>query len=366
MVEIKQWIRLSIAEGMSKNNKIMLLKHFDKPGDIFEASDMNLIKHGIRNTKALSAFRSNNYKKEAECIYNNVIKHNVKILTYNDKNYPEYLKEIHDPPILLYYKGDIAGNDVCIGIVGSRRSSEYGKNVAENFAERLARTGFIIVSGMARGIDTKAHEGALKAGGKTYAIIGSGIDITYPPENKKIMKAIIENGAVISEFPPGTMPNSYNFPIRNRIISGISLGIVVVEAGLKSGSLITANLALEQGRDVFAVPGNINKFISKGTNKLIKEGAKLVSDVDDILDEYKTFFNIDKSTQIGTNVPIKKLSTDERKIIELLKIQKLYLEDISLKTAITLQNLSYLSLCLEMKGIIAKEMSGQYFLRMEE
>jgi DNA processing protein len=222
-------------------------------------------------------------------------------LSLSSSDYPEYLKEIFDPPTVLYYFGDVKPDDVCMGIVGSRKSSEYGKNTAKSFASKLSQNGFAVVSGMARGIDTKAHEGALESEGKTYAIIGSGLDIVYPPENKKLMQKIIDNGAVISEFPPGTKPNPYNFPIRNRIISGMSLGVIVVEAGLRSGSLITANLALEQGRDVFAVPGNINRIINKGSNKLIKEGAKLVENIDDILEEYKTFINLDKSNNIKKN-----------------------------------------------------------------
>ena len=214
----------------------------------------------------------------------------MKIRKINKTNseYPTLLKEIFNPPRELFIKGSIILEDACaIAIVGTRTPTAYGIKQCEKISCELAKKGITIVSGMARGIDSVAHKSAIKAGGRTIAILGSGLNRIYPPENKKLYEDISKNGAVISEFAPNTPPMPYNFPKRNRIISGMAIGVVVVEAAVRSGSLITANFALEQGRDVFAMPGNINSPRSNGTNALIKDGAKLVEDVSDVLNEFE-------------------------------------------------------------------------------
>ena len=195
------------------------------------------------------------------------------------------LLNIYDRPVFFYVLGRLDKEDVPLAIVGSRNASTYGRYTTDRISRELALRGITIVSGMARGIDSCAHRGALAAKGRTIAVLGSGLDVIYPPENKKLFAAISSNGAVISEFPLGTQPLSYNFPARNRIISGLSYGVVVVEAGEKSGSLITAKLAMEQGREVFAIPGTIDSASSRGTNSLIKQGAKLIENIDDILED---------------------------------------------------------------------------------
>ena len=211
----------------------------------------------------------------------------LKVITIEESDYPENLKNIPGSPIVLYVKGELAPEDkFAIGIVGSRRASFYGLSQAEEFAFGLANQGFTIVSGMARGIDTYSHRGALKAGKRTIAVIGSGFNHLYPEENKKLAEDISKNGAVISEFPLDAKPLPQNFPRRNRLISGMSLGLLVVEAARNSGALITADFALEQGREVFAIPGKIDSINSFGTNELIKQGAKLVSGLNDILEEF--------------------------------------------------------------------------------
>jgi DNA processing protein len=212
-------------------------------------------------------------------------KNNITVITDRDESYPENLFNIYDRPPLLYIKGNLQKEDINIAIVGSRLASTYGKFITERISRELAMKGITIVSGMARGIDSAAHRGAIAAQGRTVAVLGCGLDIIYPPENKNLFSDIVQNGAVISEYPPQTQPLSAHFPARNRIISGISYGVVVVEAGEKSGSLITARLALEQGREVFAVPGSIDSVGSRGTNKLIKQGAKLIENIDDILED---------------------------------------------------------------------------------
>jgi DNA processing protein len=215
-------------------------------------------------------------------------KSGVVILTVFDEDYPENLKNIYDPPVILYVKGTIKKEDsLAVSIVGSRKCTYYGMNMADNIAEKLAFQGVTVVSGLARGIDTAAHKGALKAG-RTIAVLGSGLGNIYPAENKPLSEKIAQNGAVISEFPMLMPPNKTNFPQRNRIISGLSMAVLVVEAANKSGALITADFALEQGRDVFAVPGAAGRLSSAGTNSLIKQGAKLIDSAEDILEELKT------------------------------------------------------------------------------
>ena len=210
----------------------------------------------------------------------------IEILPFNDPKYPERLRAIADPPPCLYVKGALRAEDEkAVAIVGSRSASDYGRRVARDLARGLASLGLTVVSGMARGIDGVAHESALQAGGRTIAVLGSGVERAYPPEHQGLYRRIIENGAVVSELPIGTRPMAFNFPARNRLISGLSLGVVVVEATEKSGSLITAALALEQDREVFAVPGEVGASRSRGAHRLIRQGAKLVENVDDIIEE---------------------------------------------------------------------------------
>ncbi|SKC90384.1 DNA-processing protein DprA [Maledivibacter halophilus] len=250
----------------------------------------------------------------------------VQCLIKNEELYPVVLKYIKAHPQILYMKGNIKKEDEkAIAIIGSRKCTSYGRNIAYKFARELASYGITIISGMAYGIDSAAHKGALDGGGRTIAVLGSGIDICYPKSNANLMKRIIESGAVISEYPLGTQPRPGNFPRRNRIISGLSMGVLVVEAGLKSGTLITIDYALEQGKDVFAIPGNINCSVSKGTNKLLKEGAKLVTCIEDIIEEY----NIERET---CNIENKysDLSQSEKSVLKVIeKKQPIHIDLIS-------------------------------------
>ncbi|MFH1640622.1 MAG: DNA-processing protein DprA, partial [Candidatus Omnitrophota bacterium] len=292
---------------------------------------------------------------------------NLRIITFDDADYPENLKQIPDPPIVLYVKGELKEKDkTSIAIVGSRRASFYGLSSAENFAQRLSSRGFTIVSGMARGIDTYAHKGALKARGRTIAVIGSGFNHTYPPENKKLAEAICCNGAVISEFPIDAKPLSHNFPRRNRVISGLSLGILVVEAARNSGALITADFALEQGREVFALPGKVDSATSFGTNGLIKQGAKLVSCIEDITEE----FDLPGSNNAGFE-PVEAKSQDDRKqgkyllpeeniLYNLISGESLSLDEIIEKTNLSVIEVSAVLLKLQIRKMI-KELPGKQF-----
>jgi len=221
----------------------------------------------------------------------------VKTLGIADKDYPTNLRYIYDPPATVYLKGNIVPEDnIAIAIVGSRRATHYGLKNAKSLAFELAVRGITIVSGLARGVDSAAHRGALEAKGRTIAVLGSGLNVIYPKENERLAEEIAQNGAVISEFPLDAGPQRYHFPRRNRVISGLSLGVVVVEAAQKSGALITANCALEQGREVFALPGKIDSFTSRGTHDLIKQGAKLVESIEDIIEELEPL-NLEKKGQ---------------------------------------------------------------------
>lgn len=282
---LKYWVALKSIEGIGNVAFPALVDRFGSVPAVFSASVTDLMEiPGISKKTALliADFHEwNKVKAELELVRKN----NVNIITYLDDIYPQQLLNIYDRPPYIYVRGNLLKEDVNVAIVGSRVASTYGKYTTEKISRELAMKGITVVSGMARGIDSAAHRGALSAKGRTIAIMGSGLDVIYPPENKNLFADIVQNGAVISEYPLGTPPRSSNFPARNRIISGMSYGVVIVEAGEKSGSLITAKLALEQGREVFAVPGSIDSAGSRGTNKLIKQGAKLIENTDDILEE---------------------------------------------------------------------------------
>jgi DNA processing protein len=262
-------------------------------------------------------------------------------------------------------KGNIEKDEKFLAIVGSRRASSYGIRMAQTIATELSKYGITVVSGMARGVDSYAHRGAIDAGGRTIAVLGCGLDIVYPSENKKLMENIISSGACISEYLPGTTPIPGNFPARNRIISGISLGVIVIEAGERSGSLITANFALEQGREVFALPGNVNNYNSTGTNKLIKEGAKMVTGIDDILEEINISFTEEKvkdffSQRFKGGELLKGLDDDEKKVAECLKLEPLHIDVIARKTGLSIALINSILIMLELKGVV-EQLPGKIF-----
>ena len=284
---------------------------------------------------------------------------NVDIVTLLDEAYPESLKEIYDPPPVLYIKGNKSVlNNKAIAIVGSRKASTYGRRVAMSFAKELALMNINIVSGMARGIDSFAHKGAIEAGGPTTAVFGCGIDVVYPPENEALMQKIMECGCIISSFPFGTGPLPGNFPARNRIISGLALGTLVVEAAEKSGSLITADFSLEQGREVFAIPGNIFSPYSRGTHKLIKQGAKLVESVKDILDEL--YLEMPNNINKGEKIDDGNLTANERSIFELIDYHPIQIEELISKSKIDSKKVNAILTRLELKGLIVALPGGYY------
>lgn len=283
--DLTTWVALKSVEGVGNVAYRNLLAAFGSPGRVFEATLPQLEQTAGLNHKTARNIKDFRGLQRAQADIDRAAREGVSIVTVKDPAYPERLRKIYDYPPLLYIKGTLTPEDIPVAVVGSRNASPYGRFVTERLCRELAHRGVTVVSGLARGIDTCAHRGALAGRGRTIAVMGCGIDVIYPLDNRKLHGEIISNGAVVTEFPFGTEPDRPHFPARNRIISGMSLGVLIVEAGEKSGSLITAQCALEQGREVFAVPGSIDLPGSRGTNKLLRQGAKLVERVEDILEE---------------------------------------------------------------------------------
>lgn len=287
----------------------------------------------------------------------------IAIVPFTNPNYPARLRTIADPPPFLYVKGNIlTDDDKAVAIVGSRSASEYGRRVARDLARGLASLGFTVVSGMARGIDGVAHQSALQAGGRTIAVLGSGVERAYPAEHDMLYQRIGENGAVVSELPIGTRPMAFNFPARNRLISGLSLGVVVVEATEKSGSLITATLAVEQGREVFAVPGEVGSSRSRGAHRLIRQGAKLVEGVDDIIEEIapQLLDRTSSATQRAPRVLPQTASDAARTIFALLQENTLQVDQVIERTGISAAHVLETLLDLELQGLL-RQLPGKIY-----
>ena len=283
---MEYWIWLSFIE---KNNYIeiqSLLKKYKTPERIWNLEEKELLEQGL-NLKSIANILNPSYRNELGKYIEYMEKNKIEIITLENNNYPQNLKNIYDYPSVIYLKGNSKIlNQTSIAIVGCRKSSIYGEKISKELSYSLSKKGIIIISGLARGIDTFSHMGCLQAQGKTIAVLGSGLDIIYPSENKYLVENIIKNnGAIISEYIVGTTPTKYTFPARNRIISGMSDGVVIVEAKKRSGSLITVDFAIQQGKNVYAIPGNINNLNSEGTNELIKQGAKPLTNLQDILED---------------------------------------------------------------------------------
>jgi DNA processing protein len=360
MTSLEALVALNMAGSIGSSRLNKLLEYFGRPQDIFDASAAELAR--VSGIGENSAFRIHSFKKEdLTKELQDAAKLGLKIMTVTGADYPENLKNIPGSPIVLYVKGDIRQEDnLAIGIVGSRQASLYGLSAAGKFASELAAAGFTIVSGMARGIDTASHRAALRAGGRTLAVMGSGFRHIYPEENKELAEEISCSGAVISEFPLNEAPLKENFPRRNRVISGLSLGLLVAEAARNSGALITADFALEQGREVFALPGNIDSGSSFGTNALIKQGAKLVTQAEDILEVFDL-----------ASVPLKKENPGSRhglenkqedKLYELISPNGILLDELIAKADMDIPEISAVLLGLQLKKLV-RQLPGKQFVR---
>jgi len=356
------WLALKSIPGVGNRLCLELIKHFGEPEKVFKASRKDLLGVGGISTRLADTIASYKVPKDVKEDLALVQKNGFGIVTFSDSDYPPLLRQIHDPPPVLYAYGKLRSDSLNIAMVGSRNATSYGSTTTRRLSGDLVRRGFTVVSGMARGIDSAAHIGALTAKGETIAVLGCGLGTVYPAENRKLFHRIGETGAVISEFPFLTPPEAFNFPIRNRIISGMALGAIIVEATRKSGSLITAKLAAEQGREVFAVPGSVASFKSMGTHGLIKEGAKLVENVNDIIEE----LNIGAATLPAPKAegPIPPLTAEERIILNELSPYPMHIDDLVRQVALSTAEVSSLLLQLELKGLVAQS-PGKRFTKSE-
>jgi DNA processing protein len=363
--EICAWVALYMISGIGNRAFKNLLERFGQPKAVFETAYKDLVSvEGVRKEVARRIV-NREFIADPEVEMRNLEKCNARLIRYIDAAYPIFLKEISSSPMLLYIRGkDIPLTQTFIAVVGSRNPTHYGIRAAERISMDLATLGVGVVSGLARGIDSAAHRGCLMGKGFTVGVMGTGIDRVYPSSNRRLAEQIMESGAVISEFPTGSPPEPRNFPIRNRIISGLARGVLVVEATKKSGSLITASMALEQGREVFAVPGSIDSFKSTGSHFLIKQGAKLVENADDILDEFG--FN---DALIGGNRALKNtrdggpdLIQSEKAIYELIGDYPMHIDEIVRLGEMDTGEALGVLLQMELKGIV-KQLPGKMFVR---
>lgn len=350
MEEKKYWVGFNHVKGIGAVRFQRLLEHFQTLQEAWKAPAMDLQRAGLGN-KALSnliAFRQN---VDLDSLYETILQKGILVLTLQDEDYPTNLKLIDNAPPVLYIRGEITETDQhALAVVGTRKITAYGKSVVRDLSELLAQNKMTLVSGLARGVDSEGHRAILKAGGRTLAVLGSGVDVIYPPENAHLAREIMENGALISDYAPGTRPDGINFPPRNRIIAGLSLATVVIEAGIRSGALITATFTADQGKDVFAVPGSIYAPQSKGTNKLIEKGAFP-------LIQYDTLFEILDIENVQYQHKMKKeLPQDETEllILQLLQDEDMHVDDIQVATGLPVERVSSLLVFLELKGYVRK------------
>ncbi|MFB3886141.1 MAG: DNA-processing protein DprA [Thermodesulfobacteriota bacterium] len=349
------WLALNLIPGIGSTLMRRLLDRFKTPEAVFLSPIKELLRVEGLGEKVAEAVRKGPLEKEVKKELYLLKKIGGTIITFKDEKYPERLRDIYDPPALLYMRGELRKEDqLAVSIVGSRKTTPYGRWFTERVSQELARHGVTIVSGMARGIDSFAHRGAISGGGRTIAVLGCGVDVIYPSENRDLFAKIIDHGAVLSEFPLGSPPEAGHFPRRNRIISGLSIGVVVVQANEKSGSLITANYALEQGREVFAVPGNVGTESSRGTHRLIREGAKLVESSEDILEEILPQWRGKRDEAPKVEAEKLDLTQDERVVFELLGETPTHIDVIIRESRLDPGKVSSLLLDLELKGLVSQ------------
>ena len=358
------WIALRLVQGVGNVTYRQLLDRFPSPQDILRTPVPMLIDAGIsaRIAQNITAF---DQWSVVETELQQLAHMQIRLVTQADSEYPERLKQIHDPPPFLYVRGHLTPEDsLAIAMVGARTASAYGRRVARELAQELVRYGVTVVSGLARGIDAEAHQASLEAGGRTIAVLGSGLDVVYPREHIALAERIAAHGAVVSEFALGSRPEAGNFPYRNRVISGMSLGTVVVEASQKSGSLITAQCALDQNREVFAVPGPITASSSRGPHRLIKDGAKLVESIDDILSEIAPALRQTSGTETAEKIedtaPVVPLEPDEDRLFQLFTEDALHVDTLITGSGLETARVLEVLLGLELKGLVA-QLPGMYF-----
>ncbi len=369
--DIKYWVGFSLIPGIGRVRFSQLENYFGSLENAWKASSSGLRQSGLDNSsiRAITSWRP---KVSLEAEMEKLDRYGVKVFTCHDADYPSRLKEIYDYPPLLYIRGSLLPEDEwCLAVVGTRRATVYGRQVTEEIVADLARSKITIISGLAKGIDSVAHHTALAAGGRSIAVFGCGLDTVYPSENANLARRIMQQGALISEYPLGTRPKADNFPRRNRIMSGLSLGVLVVEAGETSGAMITAHLALEQNREVFAIPGSILSPASRGTNHLIQEGAKLVRDYTNILEELNL-------TAVTYQIEMKEVipaSDTESLLLKQLGAEPTHIDEVCRSSGLPISAVSSTLAMMELKGLVkqvgamnyalAREVRGEYRVKVE-
>jgi DNA processing protein len=370
--ETLHYLALSLIPGLGTSRIHQLLRHHrDKPSELFRLSRHHLIRLSLSEEMA-TLIAGGRALQAAEKTIEDGHKRGIELLSLAEEHYPQMLRSIYDAPLVLYCLGDkLVAQEAAIAVVGSRRASVYGRQVTQKLARDLSESGLVVVSGLARGIDTYAHLGALEGGGRTVAVLGSGVDIVYPRENRKLYERIREKGCIISEFPCGAFPAPQNFPIRNRIISGLCYGTVIAEASEFSGSLITARLTLEQNRQLWAIPGNVTNPGSYGPNYLIKQGARIVLDKQDIFEELPVYVldslqtglsdGEEKGLSKGQENPAAVPEPDEQRVLKMLSVDSaIHFDTLLAKADFDFPQLHQALLRLEMKGLIRQLPGCQY------
>ena len=367
--ELRDWLALTFITGVGSRTAAQLIERFGSPSASMNVSRASLAAAGLK-ADSIEALKSIEPRERAKRDLQELARLGAEVLVLSDPRYPMLLRETYDPPIVLYSLGDIEGAlaQPAVAIVGSRRCSTYGRNIAEKLSRELAERGVTIISGLARGIDSAAHRGALEGKGLTVAVMGTGLDAVYPKDNRKLAETISAHGALVTEFPLGTPPLSQNFPFRNRVISGLALGVMVVEGAERSGSLITSRLAYEQGRDVFAVPGNITSAKSFGPNYLIKDGAKLVQTWVDVVEEFPAelkaaIISAERGEFRVEHVRKDPLSEAERRLLAKLKVdESTHIDQLISTSGLARGDLMCALLTLEMADRV-RQLPGKSFVK---
>jgi DNA processing protein len=355
------WIGFTLVKGIGAVRFQRLLERFGDVESAWKATPAELAGAGL-SLKMIERLVALREKADLSRLWDQIQSKGIQVLTWLDESYPQRLKEIEQPPPVLYVRGELSPEDSwAVAIVGTRRVTPYGRQVTEQIASFLASNGVTVVSGLARGVDAIAHNAALKAGGRTLAVLGSGVDRIYPPENRTLAEQIFKRGAVLSDYAPGTPPEASNFPPRNRIISGLSMAVVVIEAGETSGALITAEFAAEQGREIFAVPGNILAPQSKGTNKLIQQGALPLLSASDIMQALNL-------TRVGQHKAARKaLPADEveAKLLTAMGEEPLHVDEIRSHTGLPVEKVSATLVMMELKGMV-RQVGNMHYVAVRE
>lgn len=362
MSELKYWLGFNLVKGIGSAKVRALLDYFGSLELAWSANEHQLQKIGF-DKRAIDTFLTMRPQLDLDAEMQRIEQANISLLTWDNPPYPPYLQEIPNPPYLLYMQGNLIEADQwAVAVVGTRRLTAYGRQMTKDLVAGLVRNNITVVSGLARGIDAIAHKTAVEMNGRTIGVLGSGLDSIYPAEHRDLAKSISNGkGAVISEYGLGVRPEAKNFPPRNRIISGLSLGVIVIEAGEKSGALITTDFALEQDREVFAVPGNVNSPVSKGPNRLIQQGAKLITSVDDVLEELNLRM-VAEYTAVQMALPE---TSEEIALYTYLSAQPIHVDELSRETGLPTHTVSSTLTMMELKGMVNQVGSMNYVLSRE-